>query len=478
VATLNRRLSAADSIFLYWEDDSQPMHLGECLVYDGQFDRDDVLRMLRGRMHLLPRYRQRVVVPPLRVAHPTWEDDPDFDLENHVDELTLPPPGDDRVLSEFGGRLMSQRLDRNRPLWHVSVLHGHEAGHTVLFLKLHHAMVDGVSSVELLEVLHDVEPPAPVEVWQPRQTPNALSQVASATRHNLSSVVSGGRDLLQLARPQAAKRQIKQLGTLGRTVAESTAIIAKPPPKTPFNKSISGARQFAWLELPFEDVRELKNTLGGTLNDVVLTILSGAVGRYMRRHGYDTDGVALRAMCPVSMRRETDRGGMGNLVSLVVVPLHVGIDDGVERLRAEREAMESLKRRDQAGGMFDAMRWSNRTPAPLHHVLWRWWPKSSWPLNIVSTNVPGPRSPLFLEGHEMLHWYPLGIPWTSLGLFLCTLSYREHLVLGLVVDPEVVPDVWDVIEDLRETYADLRDSAGLPAAAHVTAASATHSERT
>jgi diacylglycerol O-acyltransferase len=148
VTSLNRRLTPADSIFLYWEDETQPMHLGECLVYDGAFGRDDVLRILGARMHLLPRYRQRVVVPPLRLAHPTWEDDPDFDLENHVDELTLPAPGDDRVLSEVGGRLQSRLLDRNRPLWHVTVMHGHEAGHTVLFLKLHHAMVDGVSSIE------------------------------------------------------------------------------------------------------------------------------------------------------------------------------------------------------------------------------------------------------------------------------------------------------------------------------------------
>jgi diacylglycerol O-acyltransferase / wax synthase len=339
------------------------------------------------------------------------------------------------------------------------VLHG-RPGHTILFLKLHHAMVDGVSSIELLELLHQVEPPPPQEQWEPRPLPGSVAQATHAAAHHVQSALRAGQDLVRLARPAEAKRQVKQLRTMARTMAESTALIAKPPPKTPFNKSISGARQFAWLELPFEEVREVKNEVGGTLNDVVLTILSGALGRYMRRHGFDTEDVELRAMCPVSMRREDHKGSMGNLVSFVVVPLHVGIEDGIERLKAEHEAMKELKRRDQAGGMFDAMRLSSRTPPPLHHLMWRWWPKSSWPLNIASTNVPGPREPMFLEGHEMLHWYPLGIPWTSLGLFLCTLSYREHLVLGLVTEPEIVPDIWDVVDDLRDVYEDLRATAG------------------
>lgn len=458
---LKRRLSAADSIFLYWEDESQPMHLGECLVYEGKFDRADVLRILAARIHLLPRYRQRVVVPPLRLAHPTWEDDPDFDLGNHVDELTLPAPGDDRVLSEVGGELQSQLLDRDRPLWHVTVMHGHADGHTVLFLKLHHAMVDGVSSIELIEVLHEVEPEAPLVVWEAKPTPNSIAQTAHATGHHVSSAVRAGRELTHLIKPEVAKRQAKQLGTLARTLVDTVPLIFRAPPKTPFNKSITGARQFASLEVPFEEFRELKNAMGGTVNDVVLTVLSGAVGRYMRRHGYETEGVELRAMCPVSMRRTDDQGAMGNLVSLVVVPLFIGIEDGEERLQAERAAMQDLKERDQAGGIFDAMRYSNRTPPPLHHLLWRWSPKSSWPLNIVSTNVAGPRKPLFLDGHEMLHWYPLGIPWMSLGLFLCTLTYREHLVFGLVVDPTIVPDVWDVIEDLRAAYDDLRATAAV-----------------
>lgn len=461
MASISRRLTGADAVFLYWEDESQPMHLGECLVYDGEFDREDLLRILEARIHLLPRYRQRVVFPPLRVAHPVWEDDPEFDLANHVDELTLPAPGDDRALSTFGGELMSRRLDRDRPLWHVTVLHGHEAAHTVLFLKLHHAMVDGVSSIELIEVLHEVEPSAPADEWKPEPASSGLSQLTSAIGHQLVSTTRTGRHLASLVTPSAARRQAKQLVTLARTVAETAPNMLYPPPETPFNKSISGSRQFAWLDLPFEEFRELKTAMRGTVNDLVLTILSGGLGAYMRRHGYATDGVELRAMCPVSMRREDDKGAMGNLVSIVVAPLHVGIADGRARFRAEHDAMRELKDKQHAAGLYDLMRVSNRMPAPLHNLMWRVWPKSSWPLNIVSTNVPGPKEPMYLEGHELLHWYPLGIPWTSLGLFLCTLSYRENITLGLVVDPEVVPDVWDVVDDLRSAYEELLETAGL-----------------
>jgi len=156
--TPNRRLSFHDAVFLHWERRNQPMHVGECMVYEGHFSREELVELLAARLHLLPRYRQRVVNAPLRLSYPTWEDDPDFDLDRHVEEVEMPAPGDDRVLSTFVGKLFSERLDRDHPLWRVSVIHGHESGNTVLLMRLHHSMVDGVSAVALVDVLHSVDP--------------------------------------------------------------------------------------------------------------------------------------------------------------------------------------------------------------------------------------------------------------------------------------------------------------------------------
>src|SRR5882724_3716334 len=189
-----QRLSAHDSVFLSWERPEQPMHVAECMVYDGHITAADIVRMIGERMHLLPRYRQKIVPAPFGIAHPTWEDDPDFDVANHVDEQTLPAPGDDRVLSRVCGELYCRLLERDRPLWHLTVLHGHAGGGTVIFLKLHHSMVDGVSSVELIEVLHatvrGTPRPAPGSPGRCRDASSG-SATSSPTRWRTGSTVSG-----------------------------------------------------------------------------------------------------------------------------------------------------------------------------------------------------------------------------------------------------------------------------------------------
>ena len=461
--TPNRRLSFHDAVFLHWERRNQPMHVGECMVYEGHFSRDELVELLAARLHLLPRYRQRVVSAPLRLSYPTWEDDPDFDLDRHVEEVTMPAPGDDRVLSTFVGKLFSERLDRDHPLWRVSVIQGHESGNTVLLMRLHHSMVDGVSAVALVDVLHSVDPegegaPAPPVPWEPKPLPGTLRllQDALADRAGASSAML--MDAAALLRPSAAARGARDLALLARTWVRALPTGLVPPPKTPWNHEISPDRQLAWLELPFDEARGVRRTL-------VLAILAGGLGRYLRRHGYETEGMKLRTMVPVSMRRPGDEGPMGNVVSLVVVPLYVGVDDPVERLSLQREAMDRAKADDQAAGIYQMIQMGRRVPPPLHELQWRLSPTSTrWPINIVSTNVPGPQQPLYLAGRKMLHWYPLGVPWTTLGLFLCTLSYDKRLVMGLVSDPNLVPDVWDVVEDLKASYQELLTAAGTVAA--------------
>ena len=443
------------------------MHVGECMVYDGQFTRAELIGLLEARLHLLPRYRQRVVSVPFGLSYPTWEDDPDFDLGRHVEELTMPAPGDDRVLSRFGGKLFSERLDRDHPLWKLSVIQGHESGNTILFMRLHHSMVDGVSAVALVDVLHSHDPQGTATATSPvpwrsaplpstrRVVSDALVERAGATGR---AVIGAGSALS----PTRLPARVRGLARFASTTLRAAPTWVRPAPRTPFNRRISEAREFAWLELPFGGFRATRRVLGGTVNDLVLTILAGALGRYLRRHGEGTEDLRLRAMVPVSMRRADDHGPMGNAVSMVVVPLHVGVEDPVERLRLEREAMDRAKAEEQADGVYRVMELSRRIPPPLHHLSLRLAPAGApMPFNIVSTNVPGPQRPMYLAGRKMVHWYPLGVPWTTLGLFLCTLSYNKTLTLGLVADPTIVPDLWDVVDDLRDSYDELLEVAAL-----------------
>ena len=320
-------------------------------------------------------------------------------------------------------------------------------------------MVDGVSAVALVDVLHSEVSEAEragAEPWEPRPLPGPLSLLRDAVVDRLDATAETVKEAASLLGPTTAVRSAKQVAAVAKTWAKSLPTTLAPPPKTPWNRPISGDRQFAWLELPFEEARGARRVLGGTVNDLILAVLAGALGRYLRRHGQATDGLVLRVMVPVSMRRPGQEGPMGNVVSLVLVPLHVGETDPVERLRLEHEAMQQAKAEDQASGNYQMIQLSRRVPPALHALQWRLASTSApWPANIVSTNVPGPQTPLYLAGRRMLHWYPLGVPWTTLGLFLCTLSYDKRLVLGLVADPNLVPDLWDVTDDLRASYDEL-----------------------
>lgn len=458
---LNHRLSAHDAVFLHWERDEQPFHVCECMVYAGKVTRADMIQMLEERMHLLPRYRQRVVFTPMSLNHPTWQDDPQFDLRRHVEEATLPSPGDDRTLSAFCGNLFCRLIDRDHPLWHMTIIDGHESGNTVVFLKLHHAMVDGVSSVELIEVLHDTHPsneppPAPASKWQPTSPPSKTDLVRSAVADQADTAMDLIREVTGMARPGGIADMASRLSLVARTSIDAMQLMLQPPPPTPFNKVISANRDFCWLELPIDEVHAVRKARKATVNDLVLAILAGGLGRYMRREKYKTEDIELRCMCPVSVRTEDQSGAFGNQISMVAVPLHVGIEDGLSRLDAEMRSMRELKEKDQAGGFFQMIAASKYYPAWWWQLLWKEWPMSFFPFNIVSTNVPGPREPLYLGTHELLHWYPFGVNWTTSGLFLCTLSYREHLTLGLVADPKVVTDVWEVNEDLRAAYEEIK----------------------
>jgi diacylglycerol O-acyltransferase len=464
---LNRRLTTLDATFLYTEKPTQPMHVGGSMVYEGHVPLAVLVQALESRLHLLPRYRQKVVFPPFAMAHPTWEDDPTFDIANHVAEVALPPPGDDRALSEVGGRAFSGMLDRDHPLWKLIVINGRADGNTVVVWKVHHAMIDGVSGVDLTMVLHDLKadappPPPPATPWQPRPLPDPLTQLHEAVRDRLTEVTHAVTDdAFRLLRPAELEARLRQLVS---AVDSSAPNLLQPAPRAPFNGPISTERRFGWAELPFGEFRRAKSALGGTVNDAVLTVIAGGMGRYMRALGLATDGLEIRAMCPVSMRRPDERGALGNLVSMIFAPLYVGILDPVERLGAEREAMGRLKDQDQAGGLYEMTHLMDRVPPAVQAVVGQLTVPNTL-LNTVSTNVPGPQIPLYLAGHRLIGWCPLIPLANEVGLVNAIMTYDQRLTIGVTVDPHLVPDVWLYVECLKASFAELMNAADAAEAA-------------
>ena len=458
---LHRRLTTLDASFLYFEKRAEPMHIGSCGIYDVDLAAEDVAALLESRLHRLPRYRQRVLFSPFSFAHPTWEDDPDFDIANHVEEVFLPEPGDRDALCSVGGELFGAMLDRQQPLWKLILLRGYEGDRTALISKVHHAMVDGLSGIELMTVMHDLKSRteaqrAPTESWDPRPIPDPMSLWQDAVRDRLAeSTRTFTEDAFQLMRPGESMKRFQRML---RALDASTSSLLRPQPRVPFNGPLSAKRDFAWSQFPFQEVRRTKSSLGGTVNDLVLAILAGGLGRYLREHGIDTDGVQLRAMCPVSMRQRTEGGQLGNQVSTMIAPLFVGILDPLERLEAEREAMERLKSLDQAGGFHAMSELSSRVP-PAWQALAGMFTVPNTLFNTVSTNLPGPQIPLYLGGHELLDWYPMGPLTSGIGLFVAILTYNQVLTMGLTVDPKLVPDVWSLAAHVDASYAELRDAA-------------------
>jgi diacylglycerol O-acyltransferase len=460
--SLNRRLTTTDAAFLYFERPHEALHIGSCNVYEGHLSREEVMQTVMDRLHLLPRYRQKVVFPPFGIAHPTWEDDPAFDVSRHVEEITLPPPGDDRTLSQIGGRAFAPMLDRGRPLWKLILVQGHRSGNTHMISMVHHAMVDGVSGVELQTVLHDLTPhpdpsPDPIAPWQPRPEPDMITQLQDAVRDRLMETARIWTDeVFRPLRPRDAGRRMRRVSN---AVSSSMPYVMQPAPRCPFNGPVSGEREFAWVELPFAEVRGIRGALGGTVNDVVLAILSGALGRYLRSHGQRVEPTTeLRAMCPVSVRRDDESGALGNLVSMMIAPLFAGIDDPVARLNAERSAMERLKGMDQAGGLHAMTEMADLIPPALQAWAGQFSVTNTL-LNTVSTNVPGPQIPLYMSGRQLIGWYPIGPVSSGLGLFQAILSYNQKLTFGTTVDPKLVPDVWFFMDCIRGSFDELRDAA-------------------
>ena len=461
------RLSALDTEFLHLEDGVAHMHIAGLSVFDGPPPRlDELVGLVEAKLHLIPRYRQRVRFVPLELGRPVWEDDPHFNLAYHLCHAALPPPGDDAALCRLMARLMSQPLDRNRPLWETWIVDGLPDGRWALITKVHHCMVDGIAGVELLTVLLGIERDAPLpepEPWTASPRPSRPALVLDAGRGLAGELGTWARRVPGAIRDpaatvRAARRTGEGLVRLGRELAGT--------PPLSIEGTIGPNRVWAHSSARLGDVRTIRQAFGGTVNDVVLAAVTGGYRALLLARGEDTGPAVVRSLVPISTRTEGAHGLLDNRVSALLLELPVHVDDPRERLRVVHDQMRELKASPMAEAGDAVTSAANLAPAFVVGVATRLGmrvmhrlPQRS--VNTVTTNVPGPQFALYCLGREMLEYYPY-VP-LSHGVRVSTaiLSYNGGLGFGVTGDFDTAQDVGVLATAIEAGIEELRDLAAV-----------------
>jgi len=463
------RLTALDSTFLHLEDHSDAhMHVASVMVFEGSAPTlQELVDHVLGRLHLVPRYRQRLAYVPLGQGRPVWADDPHFNPYYHIRHTALPRPADDAALKRLAGRLFSQRLDRSKPLWEIWLVQNMSGGRFALVAKTHHALVDGISGVDITTVLFDTaREPAPTaggresgQSWSAKPLPGPAKLLGESLIERTTvpaEMLRGARALLRA--PRRAATQFKDgLASVGAT---TLAGINAPAPPSPFNVDIGPHRRYTFLDADLAQFKAIKDSLGGTLNDVVLTAVCLSLGRYLRSHGHDTDGLVLKAMVPVSVRSKEQRGTLGNQVAAMWAPLPVGVENPAECLQQIALAMEDLKKGGQAVGAQVLTNLAGFAPPTILSQAARLQARQPF-FNLVVTNVPGPQFPLYLLGRRLQVLYPVVPLAQRQALGIAVMSYDGHLGFGLLGDFDALPDLDKIALDLKWSIAALSRAAGV-----------------
>jgi diacylglycerol O-acyltransferase len=458
------RLTGLDASFLHLEDASAHMHVASVMLFEGSPPPyDDLLESLERRLPLVPRYRQRLAFVPLGQGRPKWVDDPHLNLRYHVRSTALPSPGSEEQLKALAGRVFSQQLDRDKPLWEVWLVDGVEGDRFALLSKTHHALVDGISGVDLISVLFDTsaEPAAPTgpgDRWLPRPLPSRAQLLAEALLERTTLPAEIARSL------RAAFRGPRRIAEGVRDAAVGVGAMAwaglNAAPASPYNKSIGPHRRFTWARADLAHLKAIKDELGGTVNDVVLATVAGALGRHLRRRGENTDGLELKAMVPVSVRSDIERGALGNRVAAMMAPLPVWCQEPVARLDIVREELKGLKSGGQAVGAQVLTDLSGFAPPTIMDQASRLMARQRF-FNLVVTNVPGPQIPLYLLGRRMLDPFPMVPLVKNQGLGIALLSYDGRINFGLVGDYDLLWDLDDLALNVEESLGELTEAAGV-----------------
>lgn len=461
------RLAAQDASFLVYEDidSTAHMHIGGMSVYEGGgltnerggVDAERIRRYVESRLHAIPRYRQKLAYTPVD-GHPVWIDDDRFNVRYHVRHTRLPRPGDDRELKNLVGRIMSQRLDRNRPLWELWVIEGLPNDQWAMVTKTHHCMIDGVSGVDISTVLMRLEPDETIEdppPWRPREAPSGLTLLTDEAKRRLRAPLDLAEGLASAL--QGIGGQVDELqGTLD-SMRRMAGIALRGAAQTPFNQQLGPHRRFDWTTIGLDEAKFIKNQLGGTLNDVVLSVIAGAAGEYLRGRRVNVDILDFIAAIPVNARSGDDRS-MGNQVAAWLARLPIAEPDAKERLELVREVTTELKK----SGSADPTSYLYKTaefggPAALSLVV-QLTQKLS-PCNLIVTNVPGPPFPLYMLSSKMLSANPMVTLLADQGLGVAVFSYMGRLQFGFNADWDLMPDLEDFVSAVERNLDALRKAA-------------------
>jgi diacylglycerol O-acyltransferase / wax synthase len=451
------RLSPLDVSFLYMEEPTTPMHVGGVAVFEvpeSGFDYERLVALIRDRISLVPRYRQRVRWVPGRLANPVWVDDENFDVTYHVRRSALPRPGTTEQLNELVARIMSRPLDRARPLWEMYLVEGLEGGRFAILTKTHHAMVDGVAAVDIGQVILDTEREpreVPSDDWRPRREPSSAELVAGAVTEFARSPMA----VVDTVRTSVG--DLHETAThVGRAlvgVAAAARTMARPARSGPLNAPIGSARRYATTESSLADLKRIRAAHGGTINDIVLSVIAGALRAWMMTRGESvTHASSVRAMVPVSVRSGSDEGG--NQIAAFLCDLPIGEPDPVIRLERIRFEMDLLKETGQMLGATALVGVASFTPPTVHSLGARVVSGLSRRVyNTVITNVPGPQFPLYAAGAQMLSAHPVVPLARGQAVSVGLTSYNGGVFFGLNADRDAMPDVEVLAQCIEDSVA-------------------------
>lgn len=475
------RLTQTDASFVYMESASGPMHISSVYVLDGELSFDQLVTRFEKRIHKVPALRKKLVQIPFSMAHPVWVDDAEFDIMNHLELHTLPPGTSLEAGVDAAVELNETMLERDRPLWKTILVEG-VPGKTLILQKTHHAIIDGASGIEITLLLYDLdknagEPVPPNEPWIPEPMPSASDLVQDAIRENIQSFTEKNPAQLMAS----AANNVRQLAKAGEIMAK---FAAQPAITAPFNAGLVGPkRKVGWLKKSFSDIREIRRHLGGTINDVVLTVISEAVARYLESHHERTDGQFMRIMCPVNIRTEDGKGALGNQVSAIFPRLPAEPINPVERLHLVIAETERIKREEEAQAMtimqesmphfpplamaatqlvgtpLDPTVLASRiTPPPMPKLPGGFRPPNPG-YNFTVTNVPGVQVPQYMCGLEVTDTIGLLVLNGNVGFSVTILSYNKQLFFNFICEPRLLPDLNVIVEDANQVFNELLHAA-------------------